>query len=219
MKLLRLYFLSIFILTITLSAISQNTQLALAKYNGGGDWYANPTSLTNLIAFCNKNLGTSLNEDYATVEVGSPELFNYPFVHLTGHGNVVFSAQEVKNLRDYLLSGGFLHIDDNYGIDKYIRREMKKVFPELDFIELPFSYPIYHQKYSFPNGLPKIHEHDGKVPQGFGLIYEGRLVCFYSYECDLGDGWENKAVHKDSDEIRQKALQMGANLVQYVFMK
>ena len=219
MKLLRLYFLSIFLLTITLSAVSQNTQLALAKYNGGGDWYANPTSLTNLIAFCNKNLGTSLNEEYATVEVGSPELFNYPFVHLTGHGNVVFSTQEVKNLRDYLISGGFLHIDDNYGIDKYIRREMKKVFPELDFIELPFSYPIYHQKYNFPNGLPKIHEHDAKPAQGFGLIYEGRLVCFYSYESDLGDGWEDQAVHKDSNEIRQKALQMGANLIQYVFMK
>ncbi|MEI6853842.1 MAG: DUF4159 domain-containing protein [Bacteroidota bacterium] len=218
-KLLRLYLLSILLLSLTLSAISQNVQLALMKYNGGGDWYANPTSLTNLIGFCNKNLGTSLNEEYATVEVGSPELFNYPFVHLTGHGNVVFSPQEVKNLRYYLMSGGFLHIDDNYGIDKYIRREMKKVFPELDFIELPFSYPIYHQKYNFPNGLPKIHEHDGKPAQGFGLIYEGRLVCFYSYECDLGDGWEDQAVHKDSDEIRQKALQMGANLVQYVFMK
>ena len=218
-KFLKSYLLTILFLFVTLSAISQNVQLALMKYNGGGDWYANPTSLTNLIAFCNKNLGTTLSEEYATVEVGSPELFNYPFVHLTGHGNVVFSPQEVKNLRDYLISGGFLHIDDNYGIDKYIRREMKKVFPELDFIELPFSYPIYHQKYSFPNGLPKIHEHDGKPAQGFGLIYEGRLVCFYSYECDLGDGWEDQAVHKDSDELRQKALQMGANLVQYVFMK
>jgi hypothetical protein len=211
--------LSIFILFSTGFTFSQNVQLSLMKYNAGGDWYANPTSLTNLIAFCNKNLGTKLNEEYATVEVGSPDLFNYPFIHLTGHGNVVFSPQEVKNLRDYLISGGFLHIDDNYGINTYIRREMKKVFPELDFVELPFSHEIYHQKFSFPNGLPKIHEHDGKPAQGFGLIFEGRLVCFYSYECDLGDGWEDQSVHKDSDALRQKALQMGANLVQYVFMK
>jgi hypothetical protein len=219
MKLLKTYFLMACLLFVSFTAGAQNVQLALIKYNGGGDWYANPTSLTNLIAFCNKNLGTSLNEEYATVEVGSPDLFNYPFVHLTGHGNVVFSSQEVKNLRDYLTAGGFLHISDNYGIDTYIRREMKKVFPELDFVELPFSDEIYHQKYNFPNGLPKIHEHNGKPPQGFGLIFEGRLVCFYDYECDLGDGWEDQSVHHDSNETRLKALQMGANLVQYVFMK
>jgi hypothetical protein len=219
MKLQKIYLIVALFLSVTSVASSQNVQLALMKYKGGGDWYANPTSLTNLIAFCNKNLGTTLNEEYATVDVGSPDLFNYPFVHLTGHGNVVFSSQEVKNLRDYLISGGFLHIDDNYGINTYIRREMKKVFPELDFVELPFSHEIYHQKFNFPNGLPKIHEHDGKPAQGFGLIYEGRLVCFYSYECDLGDGWEDQSVHKDSDATRQKALQMGANLVQYVFMK
>ncbi|HNX06301.1 MAG TPA: DUF4159 domain-containing protein [Bacteroidales bacterium] len=198
---------------------SQNLQLALVKYKGGGDWYANPTSLTNLAKFCNQNLGTNLNPDYATVDVGSPELFNFPMLHLTGHGNVVFSNQEAANLRNYLISGGFLHISDNYGIDMFIRREMKKVFPELDFVELPFNHPIYHQKYDFPNGPPKIHEHDNKPAQGFGLIYEGRLLCFYDYECDLGDGWEDQAVHKDSEPTRQKALQMGANLVQYVFMK
>ncbi len=198
---------------------SQNLQLALVKYKGGGDWYANPTSLTNLVKFCNQNLGTNLNPDYATVDVGSPELFNFPMLHLTGHGNVVFSNQEAANLRNYLISGGFLHISDNYGIDMFIRREMKKVFPELDFVELPFNHPIYHQKYDFPNGPPKIHEHDNKPAQGFGLIYEGRLLCFYDYECDLGDGWEDQAVHKDSEPTRQKALQMGANLVQYVFMK
>jgi hypothetical protein len=219
MKLIKTYILLLFIVPISLNSVAQNVQIALMKYHGGGDWYANPTSLTNLIAFCNKNLNTNLNEEYSTVEVGSPELYNYPFVHLTGHGNVVFSPQEVKNLRDYLISGGFLHIDDNYGLDKFIRREMKKVFPELDFIEIPFSHEIYHQKFNFPNGLPKIHEHDGKPPQGFGLIYEGRLVCFYSYECDLGDGWEDQSVHKDANDVRQKALQMGANLVQYVFMK
>ncbi len=194
-------------------------QIALLKYNGGGDWYANPTSLPNLIRFCNEKLGTDLAPDYATVEVGSRDLFNYPFIHMTGHGNVVFSPQETKNLREYLISGGFLHIDDNYGLDKFIRPQMKKVFPELDFVELPFDHPIYHQKYSFPKGLPKIHLHDDKAPQGFGLFYEGRLVCFYTYECDLGDGWEDAAVHKDSEETRLKALKMGANIIQYVFMQ
>jgi len=193
-------------------------QIALLKYHGGGDWYANPTSLTNLIEFCNKNLKTNIDKDYATVDVGSPDIFNFPFVHMTGHGNVVFDDQETLNLRNYLIAGGFLHIDDNYGLDPYIRPMMKKVFPELDFIELPFSHPVYHQKYPFPNGLPKIHEHDNKPAQGFGLVYEGRLVCFYSYECDLGDGWEDQAVHNDPEENRLKALRMGANLIQYVFM-
>jgi hypothetical protein len=216
-KISRIIFIAISFLVCN-TTHSQSLQIALLKYGGGGDWYANPTSLTNLIKFCNTNIGTSLNTEYATVEIGSPELFDYPFVHLTGHGNVSFTENDVKNLRSYLVSGGFLHIDDNYGIDTYIRREMKKVFPELDFVELPFSHPIYHQKYQFNSGLPKIHEHDGKPPQGFGLIYEGRLVCFYTFECDLGDGWEDQSVHKDSNEIRQKALQMGANLIQYVFM-
>jgi hypothetical protein len=193
-------------------------QVALLQYNGGGDWYANlETSLPNLIIYCNKNIGTTIHEDQAIVEVGSQEIFNHPFVHLTGHGNVVFSLDEAENLRNYLSAGGFLHIDDNYGLDQYIRSEMKKVFPELDFIELPFEHAIYHQKYSFESGLPKIHEHDDKPPQGFGLIYEGRLVCFYSYECDLGDGWEDPGVHNDSPTKRQAALQMGANIIQYVF--
>lgn len=214
-------FILVFLLFMgSLSLLSaQGTQLALLKYSGGGDWYANPTSLTNLIKYCNQNLGTALQADYATVDVGSAELYNYPFVHMTGHGNVVFSPQETRNLRDYLLGGGFLHIDDNYGIDQYIRREMKKVFPELDFVEVPFNHAIYRQKYQFPNGLPKIHEHDGKPPQGFGLFWENRLICFYTYESDLGDGWEDRAVHKDSEETRTKALQMGANLIQFVFMQ
>ena len=159
-----------------------NTQIALLKYSGGGDWYANPTSLTNLIGFCNADLGMNLNPQYAVVEVGSAEIFNYPFVHLTGHGNVVFSNQEAQNLRNYLIGGGFLHIDDNYGLKDYVVAQMKKVFPELEFVELPFSHPIYHQKYEFPNGLPKIHEHDNLPPKGYGLIYEGRLVCFFSVE-------------------------------------
>ncbi|MCB0396932.1 MAG: DUF4159 domain-containing protein [Flavobacteriales bacterium] len=193
-------------------------EIGLLKYGGGGDWYANPTSLPNLIEFCNRNLGTDIKPDYAVVEVGSPEIFNYPFLHMTGHGNVVFSPGDVENLRNYLISGGFLHIDDNYGLDGFIRPEMKKVFPELEFIELPYNHPIYHQKYKFPKGLPKIHEHDDKPAQGFGLFYEGRLVCFYSYECDLGDGWEDREVHNDSEENRQKALKMGANIIQFVLM-
>lgn len=194
-------------------------QIALLKYSGGGDWYANlETSLPNLIKFCNENLKTNIKTEQAIVEVGSPDIFNYPFLHMTGHGSVVFNSQETDNLRNYLIGGGFLHISDNYGIDKFIRPQMKKVFPELEFIELPFSHPIYHQKYDFANGLPKIHEHDGTNAQGFGLIYQGRLVCFYDYECDLGDGWESFEVHKDSPETHQKALRMGANIIQYVLM-
>lgn len=212
-------FLFIIFTILSLTSYSQSYQIALLKYSGGGDWYANPTSLPNLIDFCNKNLKTNIKEDYATVEVGSAEIFNYPFVHLTGHGNVVFSDQEALNLRNYLIAGGFLHISDNYGLDKFIRPQMKKVFPELDFIELPFDYPIYHQKFNFPNGLPKIHLHDEKPPQGLGILWEGRLVCFYDHESDLGDGWEDPDVHKDSPETRLKALQMGANIVQYVFTK
>lgn len=194
-------------------------QIALLKYNGGGDWYSNyATSLPNLIKFCNENIKTNINPEQATVEVGSPDIFNYPFVHMTGHGNVVFTTQEAENLRLYLIGGGFLHISDNYGMDPFIRPQMKKVFPELDFVELPFTHEIYHQSYDFPNGLPKIHEHDSKPPQGYGLIWEGRLVCFYDFECDLGDGWESPEVHHDTPDARLKALRMGANLVNYALM-
>lgn len=192
-------------------------KMALLKYNGGGDWYANPTALPNLARFCNDELGTNFDPEYATVEVGSAELFNYPFVHMTGHGNVVFSDAEAENLRQYLIGGGFLHIDDNYGMDPYVRTALKKVFPEQEFIELPFEHEIYRQTFQFRNGLPKIHQHDEKPPQGYGLFWEGRLVCFYTYECDLGDGWEDQDVHKDPPEVRQQALQMGANIVQFAF--
>ena len=205
------------VLLMWLGANAQTTQIALLKYGGGGDWYANPTSLTNLIRFCNSELGTNLNPQYATVDVGSAEIFNYPFLHLTGHGNIVFSPAETQNLRNYLIAGGFLHIDDNYGLKPFAIAQMKKVFPELEFVELPFSHPIYHQKYNFPNGLPKIHEHDNLPPKGYGLIYNGRLVCFFTYECDLGDGWEDQDVHGDSQATRTKALQMGANIISYVF--
>lgn len=187
------------------------------KYSGGGDWYANRTALPNLIEFCNKNLSTTIAENEDVVEAGAIEIFNYPYIYLTGHGTIVFSDEEAENLRMYLKAGGFLHIDDNYGLDPFIRIQMKKVFPNNSFVELPFSHPIYHQKYNFKNGLPKIHEHDGKPAQGFGIIEEGRLVCFYSYESDLGNGWEDKEIYNDSDEKRNQALQMGANIIQYSF--
>lgn len=194
-----------------------NLKVALLKYNGGGDWYADPTALPNLIRFCNLEISTNIDPNPATVEPGSIELFNYPFVHLTGHGNVIFSEEESRNMRVYLEAGGFLYIDDNYGLDEYIRREMKKAFPDQEFVELPPDHPIYRQKYQFENGLPKIHEHDNKRPQGFGLFIEGRLACFYTYESDLSDGWEDPSVHNDPPEVRKKALQMGANLISYVF--
>ena len=210
------------IIIIAITANIAQTQnysykIALLKYSGGGDWYANPTSLKNLILFCNQNLKTNIEPSYSTVDIGSADIFNYPLLHITGHGNIILSNSEVQNLRNYLISGGFLHISDNYGLDKFIRREMKKVFPETDFIELPFSHPIYHQKYNFNSGLPKIHEHDNKPAQGFGIIYKGRLVVFYDFECDLGDGWEDPQVHNDPEDRRQKALQMGANIIQYIF--
>jgi len=197
---------------------SQGTyQLAVLKYNGGGDYYANPTALPNLITFCNTNLSTNISRDVPYVEVGSQNIFLYPFIHMTGHGNVVFSPTEIENLRNYLLGGGFLHIDDNYGMNEFIRAELKKVFPNTELIELPSNHPVFHQKYEF-NGLPKIHEHDGKRPQAFGIIVDGRMVCMYTYETDLSDGWENAQVHGDSAEKRKQALQMGANILMYAFL-
>ncbi len=191
--------------------------LAVLQYRGGGDWYANPTSVPNLAEYCTANLGMSLGETQF-VDVSSPDLFNYPFVHMTGHGNVVFNASERENLRAYLLGGGFLHIDDNYGMDPFVRPQLEQLFPEKELTEVPFEHAVYHQKYNFPKGLPKIHAHDEAPPRGYGIFHEGRMVIFYSFESDLGDGWEDPAVHRDSDEIRQQALQMGANLVQYALM-
>jgi len=210
-------YLFLLFIPIAMAFNSYSCKIAVLKYNGGGDWYANPTSVKNLIQFCSVNLNMNIDPVYELVDVASSELYQYPFVHMTGHGNVVFSLDEAENLRNYLLAGGFLHIDDNYGMDAYVRPEMKKVFPELDFVELPFSHPIYHQSYNFENGLPKIHEHDNQPARGFGLIYEGRLICYYSYESDLGDGWEDAEVHKDSQNNRILALKMGANILQYVF--
>jgi hypothetical protein len=171
-----------------------------------------------LIEFCNSNIDTKIAESEDIVSPEEVEIFNYPYVYLTGHGTIVFNDVEAENLRLYLTSGGFLHIDDNYGLDQFIRLQMKKVFPNNDFVELPFSHPIYNQKYKFSSGLPKIHEHDGKPAQGFGMIHEGKLVCFYSYESDLGNGWEDREIYNDSDEKRNMALQMGANIIQYAFI-
>jgi hypothetical protein len=210
------------LLSLSYCVRSQNAQfeIALLKYGGGGDWYANlETSLPNLIRFCNKELHTAIHPEQAIVEAGDIALFNYPIVHMTGHGNVIFSDQDARNLRNYLLSGGFLHIDDNYGMDVFIRKELKKVFPELDLVEIPYNHPIYHQHFQFKNGLPKVHEHDNKPAQGFGLIHQNRLICFYSYESDLGDGWEDPEIHQDSEATRLKALQMGANIVEFALLQ
>jgi len=209
--------LGFFMISAALPSEEAPLQLALLKYSGGGDWYANPTALPNLAKFCNKNLGTNFEKDYATVEVGSVDLYNYPWVHMTGHGNVVFSDADAENMRNYLLAGGFLHIDDNYGMDKFVRLAMRKVFPELEFEELPFSHEIYKQPFTFKDGVPKIHKHDDKPSQGLGLIHEGRLICFYSFEADLGDGWEDREVHKDPEELRTQALRMGANIIEFAF--
>lgn len=192
-------------------------QVAILKYGGGGDWYSNPTALPNLIAFCNTHIDTKIDPEPETVEVASVSIFKYPYLHMTGHGNVFFNDEEVQNLRTYLLSGGFLHIDDNYGMEPYLRRELEKVFPERPLEELGSDHPIFNQKFKFPEGLPKIHEHDGKRPQAFGIFEKGRLILLYTYECDLGDGWEDPAVHNDPEDIRIKALQMGANIMEYAF--
>ena len=210
--------LSVFIYFIALNSFGQNTyQIATLKYNGGGDWYANPTALPNLIAFSNENIGTNIKKEPAIVEVGSSDIFNYPFLHMTGHGNVVFNTSETENLRKYLSGGGFLHIDDNYGMDPFIRTEIRKVFPEVDLVELPTNHPIFHGKYKFQNGLPKIHEHDASPSQAFGIVIDGRIVLLYTFEADIGDGWEDAEVHNDSEQIRLKALRMGANILEYAF--
>jgi len=211
-----LLLVSSFLIVVAQSEES-TVKLGLLKYKGGGDWYANPTSLPNLLDFYNKTFDAKIISQVVEVEAGSEEIFNYPFIHMTGHGNVVFSEKEVENLRTYLLSGGFLHVDDNYGMDKYIRRELKKIFPESDLVELPLNHPLYSEYFVFEKGLPKIHEHDKKAPQGFAIVHEGRIVVYYTYECDLGDGWEDEDVHNDSFDTRQKALQMGVNLLSYCF--
>lgn len=203
------------LLLISFASFSQ--EIALVKYSGGGDWYANPTSLPNLIRFCNNNINTTITPKPATVEPSSPDLLSYPFIHMTGHGNVVFSPSDVQNLQKYLKGGGFLHIDDNFGMDEYIRKEIKKIFPDKALVEIPSTHAIFQKPFLFTNGLPKIHEHDGKRPQAFGIFIDKRLVLLYTYECDLGDGWEDTEVHNDPIAVREKALKMGANIINYIF--
>lgn len=207
----------ILLLFILINTFSFSQEIALLKYSGGGDWYANPTSLPNLVKYCNQNINTKLNTKIATVDVESSEIFNFPFVHMTGHGNVVFSANDIQNLKSYLLSGGFLHIDDNYGMDQYIRKEIAKIFPDKKLTEIPATHAIFQEPYNFANGLPKIHEHDNKKPQAFGIFSDNRLVLLYTYECDLGDGWEDEEVHNNPTSVREKALKMGANIIHYIF--
>ncbi len=211
------FLLSFLVIFFFLPLKVHSQQIAILKYNGGGDWYSNPTALPNLIEFSNKNSRTKIEKTPNTIAVGDTDIFNFPIVFMTGHGNVYFSDDEASNLKNYLITGGFLHISDNYGLDKFIRREMKKVFPTLEFQEIPKDHAIYKQTFSFPDGLPKIHEHDKKAPQGFGLFYEGRLVCFYDYESDLSDGWEDAVIHNNPKETREKALKMGANIISYAF--
>jgi hypothetical protein len=207
--------LNFFFFIVSTFSISQ--EIAVLKYRGGGDWYANTTALPNLINFCNNNINTTINENPKTVTATSIDIFEYPFIHMTGHGNVYFSLEDAENLRNYMYSGGFLHIDDNYGMDKYIKKELKKVFPNQVIKEIPSNHQIFSNAFNFPNGLPKIHEHDGKPPRAYGYFYNDKLICLYTTESDLGDGWENKEIHNDSQEIRLKALQMGANIIKYAF--
>ncbi|MEL6810546.1 MAG: DUF4159 domain-containing protein [Bacteroidota bacterium] len=209
-------YLFFFILLLSSCHLSAQ-EIAVLQYGGGGDWYSNPTALPNLVKFCNEQINTAIGENTQNVTPDNVDLFNYPFVHMTGHGNVFFTVDEAQNLRDYLLSGGFIHIDDNYGMDQYLRKELDKVFPDLELKELPGDHPIFNYHFKFPEGLPKIHEHDNSRPQAFGITYEGRLVLLYTYESDLGDGWENPEIHNDPEEVRLKALRMGANIVKYVF--
>jgi hypothetical protein len=208
-------FTTLFILLLFLSTNAQD--VAILKYNGGGDWYANPTAIPNLVAFANATIKTTISENPQSVAINSEDIFNFPMLFMTGHGNVYFSDDEATNLKSYLISGGFLHISDNYGLDKFIRRELKKVFPELELQEIPSKHPIYNQTFKFIEGMPKIHEHDKKTAQGFGLFYKGRLVVFYDYETDLSDGWEDQVIHNNPKEVREKALKMGANIIEYAF--
>ncbi len=189
--------------------------IARVKYGGGGDWYSNPTSLPNLLGALNERTTVRAPQREQVVEITDPDLYKYPYLYLNGHGTVRFTDEEVRILRDYFCAGGFLHADDNYGLDSSFRREMKRVFPDSPLIELPSDHAMYHAFYDFPRGLPKVHEHDNKPAQGFGIFYQDRLAVFYTYECDLGDGWEDPDVHNDPPDKHEAALQMGINIIMY----
>jgi hypothetical protein len=209
-------FLIIFLVFFNVLTI-QGQQIAVLKYDGGGDWYSNPTALKNLIQFCNKNINTTIEPQPQVVHPEDPILFDYPFIHMTGHGNVVFSDEALKNLKTYLMGGGFLHIDDNYGMKPYVLTQIQKLFPEKELKEIPSDHPLFSIHFKFPNGLPKIHEHDGLPPKALGLFHENKVILLFTTESDLGDGWEDSVVHNDPEEVRLKALKMGANIVKYAF--
>jgi len=195
-------------------AISEETfNIAKLKYGGGGDWYSNPSSLPNLMHFVREHTGIRTSGEQIAVSISSEELFNYNTVYMNGHGNVFFTSGEASLLRRYLTGGGFLIADDNYGMDKSFRREIKKVFPDKEMVLLPKNHPIFDIFYSFPDGIPKIHEHDGKPAQAYAIFHEGRMVVFYSYQSDLGDGWEDPSVHNDPENLRLAALKMGTNII------
>ncbi len=203
----------IIIFTITKLIFAQDFSIARVHYDGGGDWYGDPSSIPNLLNFINENTSIAVNLEEVKIKLTDSDLYYYPFLYLTGHGNIRFSEDEVGILREYLKKGGFLHADDNYGMDKSFRREMKRVFPEKEWVELSYNHEIFHTFYEFPNGLPKIHEHDGKPAQGLGLFEGERLIVFYTYETDLGDGWEDIEVHKDPQYLHESALKMGVNII------
>jgi hypothetical protein len=189
--------------------------IARLQYDGGGDWYANPSSLTNLLGEITIRTGIRVEERAAEVRLSDPDLADYPYLYLTGHGNVRFEEPDVLRLRAYLERGGFLHVDDNYGLDESFRREVKRLFPDRELVEVPLDHAIYRILYELPEGLPKVHEHDGLPAQGFGIFINGRLVLYYSYQSDLGDGWEDLSVHDDPPEVREQAIRMGVNLFLY----
>jgi hypothetical protein len=207
----------VFALLLAASAppVADTVAITRLRYDGGGDWYANPSSLSNLLAAIRTRTGIAVSEREAQISLLDPSLPDHPYLYMTGHGNVAFSPAERAALRAYLLGGGFLHADDNYGLDESFRREMAEVFPDVQLTEIPSDHPIFHVFYDFPEGLPKVHEHDGRPPQAFGIFYGGRLVVLYTYETDLGDGWEDEGVHDDPPEVREQALRMGVNIFLY----
>ena len=219
MKIRTITLIKILIILSSLPVFGQNFSIARIHYSGGGDWYSDPSSLPNLLKFLGENTQISVDEEEVRLRPTDPEFYQYPYLYLTGHGNVRFSAEEVTRLRESLLRGAFLHADDNYGMDASFREEIKRVFPNRDFIELPFDHPVFHIFYDFQNGLPKVHEHDGNPPQALGMFDDDRLMILYTFECDLGDGWEDPEVHNNSDEIRLKALQMGVNIIYYALIQ
>lgn len=209
----QLKFLFVLILPVVLSAQSNDFQIVRLKYNGGGDWYNDPSAEVNLLKFIQANTNIRVNPVYKFVDISSDEIFMYPFLFMTGHGNIVFSNEDAKRLRTYLENGGFLYIDDDYGLDKAVRREMKKVFPDEDFIEVPFSHDIYNSCFDFKNGPPKTHKHDEKSPQGFGIFLGKRLAVYYTYESNPSDGWADPEVHNNPPAKREEALKFGTNIV------